>query len=109
MHRYRNHDALKECPQYVHVIFEALDLILENQVNIMSTLADIQAAQAITDQKITAITADVQTLLAKIAAIPPGGLTPDQQAAIDDIATHAGKINDALSTIDTTANPPPTA
>lgn len=72
----------------------------------MSTLADAQAAQAITDQKIIAVATDVQTLLAKISAVPTGGLTAEQQAAIDDIASHAGRINDALSTIDTSANPP---
>lgn len=83
-----------------------LNAILAKLEKIMSTLADAQAAQAITDQKIAAISTDMQTLLAKIAAIPPGGLTPDQQAAIDDITTHAGKINDALTAVDTAANPP---
>lgn len=71
-----------------------------------NTLADIQAAQAVTDQKVSAINADVEALLAKIATIPSGGLTPEQQAAIDDIEAHATRINDALSTIDTSANPP---
>lgn len=69
---------------------------------------DIQAAQAVTDQKLAAVSADVTTLLAKIAAIPTGGLSTAQQAAIDDIAIHAGKINDSLSGIDTSANPPAT-
>ena len=82
-----------------------LDLVIRNQGIIMSTLADVQAAQAVTDTKIAAISTDVQTLLAKIAAIPTGGLTPEQQAAIDDISAHAGRINDALSAVDTSANP----
>lgn len=85
---------------------QKMNLIQNTLGKIMSTLADVQAAQVVTDQKITAISADVTTLLAKIAAIPPGGLTPEQQAAIDDIAAHAGKINDALSAVDATANPP---
>jgi outer membrane murein-binding lipoprotein Lpp len=85
---------------------DALDQKLTSfKETIMATLADAQAAQAITDQKIAAISTDVQTLLAKIAAVPTGGLTPDQQAAIDDIAAHAGRINDALSAVDTSANP----
>ena len=84
-----------------------LDLILKNQGIIMSSLADAQAAQAVTDQKIAAVAADVTTLLAKISAFPTGGLTADQQAAVDDITAHAGRINDALSAVDTTANPPP--
>lgn len=74
----------------------------------MSTLADAQAAQAVTDTKLTAIAADVQALLGKLTNIPtPGTLTPDQQAAIDDITAHAGRINDALSAVDTSANAAP--
>jgi hypothetical protein len=89
-----------------------LGIVIANQETIMATLADAQAAQAITDQKIAAVATDVQTLLAKISAVPTGGLTPEQQAAIDDIAAHAGKINDALSAVDTSVNPvatPPAA
>lgn len=84
-----------------------LETINVNLENIMSTLQDAQAAQAITDTKIDAIAADVTALLAKIAAIPPAGLTPEQQAAIDDIAAHAKAINDKLSAVDATVNPPP--
>ena len=75
----------------------------------MSTLADAQAKQAKTDTLIATIKTDVETLLAKVAAIPPAGLTPEQQAAIDDIANHADAINNALGGIDAEVNPPAAA
>jgi len=81
-------------------------LIQQGNYQIMSTLEEIQAAQAITDSKVSAVAADVTALLAKIAGFPAPGLTPEQQAAIDDIAAHANKINDALAGVDAAANPP---
>ena len=75
-----------------------------NMEAMMATLEEIQASQAVTDTKIAAVAADVTALLEKIASIPPAGLTPEQQAAIDDIAAHASKINDGLSGIDASAN-----
>lgn len=85
-----------------------IDLVIKNQGIIMNTLADAQAAQATTDTKIAAIAADVQVLLGKLTTLPtPGTLTPEQQAAIDDIVAHAGRINDALSAVDASANPTP--
>ena len=71
---------------------------------IMATLDDIQAAQAITDTKIAAVSADIAALIAKVGAVPLLGMTPEQQAAIDDIAAHANKINDSLSAVDVAAN-----
>lgn len=92
-------------PNWVKPLFAKLDLVLKQQVHIMATLADIQAKQAATDAAVATIKTDVEALLAKIAAFPPAGLTPEQQAAIDDIATHADAINTALGVIDTEANP----
>ncbi len=77
-----------------------LNLVLQKEDQIMSALSDIQAKQAITDANIAKLKVDVEALLAKIAAIPPGGLTPEQQTAIDDIATHADAINTALGAVD---------
>lgn len=99
-------------PDYeVLVQLEALNQkmnLIQNSIGkIMATLADVQAKQAATDAAIATVKTDVETLLAKIASFPPSGLTPEQQAAIDDIAAHADKINDSLSAVDIEANPPP--
>lgn len=69
-------------------------------------LSAIKAAQADTTTKIAAVKTDVETLLAKIAAFPPSGLTADQQTALDAIKANATGINNSLSAVDTEANPP---
>lgn len=106
IHHHHGVEARCEVMRRLDALEDKIDLVLNHQETIMPTLADIQAAQAVTDTKLAAVSTDVTTLLAKIAAIPTGGLTPEQQTAIDDIANHAGKINDSLSGIDTSANPP---
>lgn len=82
-----------------------LGTILNNTEFLMSSLDEVKAEQAITDAKIDAVKTDVETLLAKLAAVPTSGLTAEQQAAIDDIAAHAKAINDKLSAVDATVNP----
>lgn len=93
----------KESTERLCRIETTLEIINQNLENIMSTFDDLKAAQAVTDAKVTAIKADVQTLLAKLAAIPVAGMTPEQQAALDEAVTHATGINDALSAVDTSA------
>jgi archaellum component FlaC len=85
-------------------IFNRMGLM---ETNIMATLADIQTTLTTVDTALATVKTDVETLLAKIAAIPPGGLTIEQQAAIDDIATHVQGIATSLGAIDTSVNPPP--
>jgi hypothetical protein len=81
--------------------------IQQGNHKIMSTLEDIQAAQAITDAKIATVAADVTALIAKVGAVPLLGMTPEQQSAVNDIAAHANRINDALAGVDVAANPAP--
>ncbi len=77
-----------------------LNLVLQKEDQIMSALTDIQAKQAATDALIASVKADTEALLAKIAAFPLPGLTPEQQAAIDEIDSHAAAINTALGGVD---------
>ncbi len=86
-------------------ILAELNQLKQGISQIMATLDDIQVAQAVTDTKIAAVSADVAALIAKIAAIPLLGMTPEQQAAVDAIAVHANAINDALTGVDASANP----
>ena len=76
------------------------------ETRIMSNFDDLKAAQAATDALITKVSGDIATLLGKLANIPPGGLTPEQQAALDDAVAHANAINASLTAADTSANPP---
>lgn len=84
-------------------IIKELHQLKQGNHTIMSTLQDIQDSQAVTDSKIAAVQADIAALIAKVGAVPLLGLTPEQQAAIDDIAVHANKINDSLSAVDASA------
>jgi hypothetical protein len=86
-----------------------LGLILRVQENMMSSLEDLKAAQAVTDAKIAAVKTDVETLLAKLAAVPVAGLTADQQTALDAVVAHANAINASLSGVDAEVNPVPAA
>src|SRR5258706_16295558 len=70
-------------------IEDKVDLVLNQQETIMSTLDDLTAILNTIDGQVTKVKTDGDTLLAKLTAIPPGGLTPAQQTAIDDAVTHA--------------------
>lgn len=77
---------------------------------IMASFDDLKAAQDATDSIIAKVKTDVETLTAMIAAIPPAGMTAEQQAALDAAAAKASAINDSLSAVDAmTADPAPPA
>lgn len=81
-------------------IENALGLISETQESIMATFEELKAALDESDAKIDAVKADVQTLMDKLAQIPPAGLTPEQQAALDDAVAHAKTMSEKLGAID---------
>ena len=86
-------------------IQDKLDLILDEQGIIMASLDDLKAAQDATDAKIASVKTDVEALLALLAAVPPAGLTPAQQAALDAAVVHATAINDSLTAVDAETHP----
>ena len=88
------------------LILDKLDLVTGTTEKIMSDVTDLKPALDAIDAKVTVVKTDVDTLLAKLAAIPTAGLTPAQQAAIDDAVAHANIIAASLGAIDTTVNPP---
>ena len=88
------------------LILDKLDLVTGNTESIMSQVTDLKPVLDLIDTKVSAVKTDVDTLLAKLANIPTGGLTPEQQAAIDDAVQHANSIAASLGAIDTTVNPP---
>ena len=86
-----------------------LDLILSKQELIMSTFDDLTAQLTAIAAAVTTVKTDVDGLLAKLAAIPPAGLTPAQQTALDAAVTTAQGIATSLGAIDTEVNPKPAA
>jgi hypothetical protein len=89
------------------LILDKLDLVTGNTEKIMADVTDLKPALDAIDAKVSVVKTDVDTLLAKLAAIPTVGLTPAQQAAIDDAVAHANIIAASLGAIDTTVNPAP--
>ena len=66
----------------------------------MSTLEELTAALAAISSEVDKVSADTDNLLAQLAAIPAGGLTPEQQAAIDAAVASATGIATRLKAID---------
>jgi len=85
---------------WLEVINRKMDLILNNQEKIMATLEELNSALAAISTEVDKVSADTDKLLAQLAAIPPGGLTPEQQAAIDSAVASATSIAARLKTID---------
>lgn len=69
----------------------------------MADISDIKPALDAIDAQVTKVKTDVDTLVAKLGAVPTGGLTPAQQAAIDDAVAHANGIAASLGAIDAAA------
>jgi hypothetical protein len=78
--------------------------ILQNEEKIMSTLQDMADALTSIDSGVKAVGTDVDTLVAKLTAIPTTGLTPAQQTALDAAVVHAQAISTSLKAIDAKAN-----
>lgn len=92
--------------QWVVEFRSKLDLILENHGILMATFEELKEAQDAIMALVGKVKTDVETLHAQIAAIPAGGMTPEQQAALDAAVVAAKSIVDSLSNVDAmTADP----
>lgn len=93
-------------------ILEKLGHLQRLMEYIMSNFDDLKSALAGIGDKVTTVKTDVETLLAKLTDLqnnPPSGMTPEQQASLDDAVTTAQGIAESLGAIDAEANPPAAA
>ena len=90
-------EARCEVMRRLDALDNKIDLSMET---IMATLEELNAAFATISSAVDKVSADTENLLAQLAAIPPGGLTPEQQAAIDSAVDSATAIADRLKAID---------
>src|SRR2546426_5372185 len=67
---------------------------------IMATLDELTAVLLVIGTEVDKVSADTDNLLAQLAAIPAGGLTAEQQAAIDAAVASATGIATRLKAID---------
>lgn len=95
----------KETAERLCRIETVLGTIILNQESTMADISDFETALSAIDAKVTTVKADVDELLAKLAAIPLPGLTPEQQAAVDSAVAHANSIAASLGSIDTAVHP----
>jgi hypothetical protein len=108
-HYHFHNSPWDDAPPWAIELREMCIITLLKMDQLMSTQADLEAALSVIDGKVTAVKADVDGLLAKLAAIPTPGMTPEQQAALDAAVVHANAIAASLGAIDTTVNPPAAA
>jgi len=99
-HHHRHHHSIEarcEVMRRLDALDAKIDLVMET---IMATLEELNAALTTISSEVDKVSADTDNLLAKLAAIPTGGLTPEQQAAIDSAVVSATAIADRLKAID---------
>lgn len=100
IHIHHHHPEEDEAPPWVERLIEEMGLVVEGIQSIMATLEELNAALATIAAEVEKVSADTDSLLAQLAAIPTGGLTPEQQAALDSAVSSATVIADRLKVID---------
>lgn len=98
IHHHHYHD--KDDADRLCRIENQIGLILSNQETFKMSFEDLKAALDSAAAKSDAIKADVEALMAKIAAIPVAGMTPEQEAALAEAVSAAQSLNDKLGAID---------
>jgi len=85
-------------------VMRRLDALDNNMTSfrndIMATLDELNAALTTISSEVDKVSADTDNLIAQLANIPTGGLTPEQQASIDAAVASATAIADRLKAID---------
>jgi uncharacterized coiled-coil protein SlyX len=99
-HHHRHVEARCEVMRRLDALDDKIDLVLETEEFIMATLEELNLALATISSEVDKVSADTDNLLSKLANIPTGGLTPEQQAAIDSAVASATAIADRLKSID---------
>jgi|SRR6187399_1417707 len=104
LHVHFHGDHRETAPRWATTLHDMLSHIANtqtrNQEAVMATLEQLNEALATISTEVDKVSADTNNLLAQLANIPTGGLTPEQQAAIDSAVASATAIADRLKTID---------
>ena len=95
-----DHDELH---LHVHLddqVVGLLSKIVKGNKNIMAAIQDLAPVLATISSELDKVSLDTDNLLAQLANIPTGGLTPEQQAAIDSAVESATTIATRLQALD---------
>ena len=96
----KDHRPQHEAPLWAVELLDQGALILERLGPIMATLEELNALLVTIGDEVGKVSADTDNLLAQLQAIPPGGLTPAQQQAIDTAVASAQSIATRLQALD---------
>ena len=99
-YHYPDEDTAERLSRIEYQLGALLETLDANQEILEMSFDDLKAAQDATDAKIDSVKADIVSLMEKLAAIPVPGMTPEQEAALNDAVVHAQAINDKLGAID---------
>lgn len=99
-HYHHSPEARCEVMRRLEEMSDKIDLVLEHKEAIMATLEELTAVLGTISSEVDKVSADTDNLLAQLANIPTGGLTKEQQDAIDSAVASATAIADRLKTID---------
>jgi len=87
---------------YLHdlEVIRLLKKILKKEDQIMATVQDLTTVLSAISSEVDKVSADTDNLLSQLANIPTGGMTLEQQAAIDSAVESATAIATRLQAID---------
>ena len=81
-------------------VTKLLKKILKREDTIMATIQELNSAMSAIVPIIDKVSADTDKLIEQLASVPPGGLTPEQQEALDAASATAETILTRLQAID---------
>ncbi len=81
-------------------VTKLLKKILKKEDYIMATMQELTDAMGTISTGVDKVSADTDRLLEQLANIPPGGLTPEQQEALDAATASAQAIATRLQELD---------
>jgi hypothetical protein len=100
-HHYHDKDDADRLCRIETAVGSILGKLETLQMSFEDEIARVKAAEDALNAKLDAIKADVEGLMAKVAAMPVSGLTPEQEAALKEVAdglealaAKAGAIDD---------------
>lgn len=98
-------DEISQIVNTRHIYFDEYVIRCLNKINrkinkIMSTLEELNAAMSMISSEVDKVSVDTDSLLNQLANIPTGGMTQEQQAALDAAVVSAQSIVNRLQALD---------
>lgn len=83
-----------------HEVITLLNKILKKEDKIMADISELNELMSSISSEVDKVSTDTDGLLEKLNSMPTGGLTPEQQAALDSAVESATSISTRLQALD---------